>query len=78
MWVAAVPGGLVATILTASAVPMLMMGADVEWMSALAGALLFPFWLWGPVLALAVWGYVVHRQQTVVGASPARRRMGCR
>lgn len=67
VWVAAVPGGLVATILTASAVPMLMMGADVEWMSALAGAVLFPFWLWGPALALAVWGYVLHRQQEIEG-----------
>ncbi len=25
-------------------------------------ALVFPFWLWGPMLALAVWGYVAHRR----------------
>jgi len=25
-------------------------------------AVVFPFWLWGPMLALAVWGYVGHRQ----------------
>jgi len=67
---AAVPGALVATIVTISAVPMLVSLTFTDegsglgftaWAERLAAALIFPFWLWGPMLALAVWGYVVHR-----------------
>ena len=25
--------------------------------------LVLPFWLWGPLLALATWGYAVHRRE---------------
>ena len=28
----------------------------------LLSALIFPFWFWGPMLALAVWGRVLHRR----------------
>lgn len=28
----------------------------------LTTALVFPFWLWGPLLALATWGYALHRR----------------
>lgn len=62
---ATVPGGLVAGILCASAMPMLVAfllpeaGSVFEggMLQRLAMALIFPFWLWGPALALAVWGY---------------------
>ena len=68
--VAAVPGGTVAAIVCTSALPMLLgltfsdegaaLGVDTM-LEKVAMALVFPFWLWGPMLALAVWGYVVHR-----------------
>jgi hypothetical protein len=51
---AAVPGGLVAAIVTSAALPMLML-------DGLLGTLIFPCLIWGPLLALAVWGYVGHR-----------------
>lgn len=63
---AAVPGGIVAAVLCTSAVPMLHdltltgagsgLGVDSV-VDRVAMALVFPFWLWGPMLALAVWGY---------------------
>ena len=68
---AAVPGGLVAAVVCTSALPMLRdlsltdegsgLGVDTVG-ERVAMAVVFPFWLWGPTLALAVWGYVVHRR----------------
>lgn len=55
---AAVPGGIVAAMLCFAAVPFLMqaaLGGSIEM------TLIFPCWLWGPALALAVWGYIGHR-----------------
>jgi hypothetical protein len=62
VWVAAVPGATVAAILCVSAVPMIRMFAEQSLADALQSALIFPCWLWGPALALAVWGYVLHRR----------------
>lgn len=67
---AAVPGGIVAAVLCTAALPMLhdlsfTQGGSGLGVSTLlekvAMAVVFPFWLWGPMLALAVWGYVGHR-----------------
>lgn len=67
---AVVPGGLVAGIVCAAAVPMLRLAllpaADevsdgMTLLQRLELALVFPFWLWGPALALAVWAYARHR-----------------
>lgn len=67
---AVVPGGLVAGIVCAAAVPMLRLalvpgsgelGDGLSVAQRLELALVFPFWLWGPALALAVWGYAQHR-----------------
>lgn len=60
---AAVPGGIVAALLTLAAVPMLvaMLTEDLAGGEKALSVLLFPFWVWGPALALAVWGYVGHR-----------------
>lgn len=67
---AVVPGGLVAGIVCAAAVPMLRLalvpgsgelGDGLSVLQRLELALVFPFWLWGPALALAVWGYAQHR-----------------
>jgi hypothetical protein len=63
VWFAAVPGGVVATVLCASAVPMVQQFSEVGPAMAVVSALVFPFWFWGPMLALAIWGYVLHRQQ---------------
>ena len=67
---AVVPGGLVAGLVTAAAVPMLRLAllpaagelSDGLGLGERIGfALIFPFWVWGPALALAVWGYALHR-----------------
>ena len=38
-----------------------MLTGDLTRAEKALSVLLFPFWLWGPALALAVWGYVAHR-----------------
>lgn len=60
---AAVPGGVVAAVLTVSAVPMLvaMLTTDLDPLTKALSLLVFPFGLWGPALALSVWGYLGHR-----------------
>jgi hypothetical protein len=78
---AVVPGGIVAGILTTAAIPMLVMltfsdtggalGFD-SWADRVLAALVFPFWLWGPALALAVWGYWGHRRGEESPEAPGR------
>jgi hypothetical protein len=64
--VAAVPGGIVATLVTLAAAPMLvaMLAGDLTAGEKVMSVLLFPFSVWGPALGLAVWGYVAHRART--------------
>ncbi len=71
---AAVPGGVVAAIVTAAAVPVLvgMSTSDLGVVDKVLAILLFPFWVWGPMLALAVWGYVGHRSRVPTTSSLAR------
>jgi hypothetical protein len=80
--VAVVPGLLVAGIVTASAPGMLVelsltgngVGVGVDSVATrVLAALVFPFWLWGPALALAVWGYAGHRRDA---SDPALRLEG--
>jgi hypothetical protein len=68
---ATVPGGVVAGILCVSAMPMIWFAlapgptsvfSAASVLTRLAATLIFPFWLWGPALALAVWGYALHRR----------------
>jgi hypothetical protein len=68
--VAAVPGGIVAALVTLAAVPMLvaMLVGDLTTGDKVMSVVLLPFYIWGPALALAVWGYVAHRR-----AEPADR-----
>jgi hypothetical protein len=74
VWLAAAPGSIVAAILCVSAVPMIRMFAEEGAGDALTSALIFPFWFWGPMLALAVWGYVLHRGSATRDLrAPARR-----
>ena len=79
---AAIPGGIVAALVTLAAVPMLatMLSGDIAVADKVLSVLLFPFSIWGPALALAVWGYVGHRMATrrpepVVGRSTAADQM---
>jgi hypothetical protein len=58
---AAVPGFTVAALLCFAAVPMILSGGILGPSGMLVYALFFPCWFWGPMLALAVWGYVGHR-----------------
>ncbi len=76
---AVIPGGLVAGIVCASALPMLREFLlpppgtvfDGSRLEQLMSVVVFPFWLWGPALALAVWGYALDRAKTD-GAEVAR------
>ena len=68
---AAVPGGAVAALFTFAAVPMLVGAEAMTVADRLLFAVTFPCWLWGPALALAVWGYIGHRRdQERRGSAP--------
>ena len=72
---AAVPASVVATALVVGAVPMVValvgqLGARDPWELVLF-LLLFPFWVWGPALALATWAYVLRRRQDALGTPAA-------
>lgn len=63
---AVVPASLVALALVVGAVPMVV-GAFTElpitgW-ERLLSLLVFPFWIWGPALALATWAYLLRRRE---------------
>lgn len=71
---AVVPATIAAVLFTATGVETLLMlatpqsyssGLDIDWTIAL----FLPFWLWGPLLGLATWGYAVHRTQPSKGES---------
>lgn len=70
-----VPPGL--AIIPASVVSVLFTAAGIQFALEGAGSiddtlyllLMFPFWLWGPLLAIATWGYAMNRMVTLT--SPA-------
>ncbi len=61
---AVVPASLVAVLFTFGGLDFLVMAATGPKVVAgvLEMALMLPFWLWGPLLALATWGYAMHRR----------------
>lgn len=61
---AAVPGAIAAALFTfgGPSVAAITVGAGATGLDSIFGLLILPFWLWGPLLALAVWGYVLHRR----------------
>ncbi|MBP2409144.1 hypothetical protein [Brachybacterium fresconis] len=75
---AAIPGFTVAALLCFAAVPVVLSAATIGPVAALAFALAFPCWFWGPMLALAVWGYIGHRRSTIDprAGDRSRSRMG--
>lgn len=63
--VAVVPALTVAVLFTAAGLDSLLLAGESPTGIAiplLTTALVFPFWLWGPLLALATWGYALHRR----------------
>lgn len=65
---AVAPALLVAVLFTVGGVGLLGIGASAQEtgapvVDALTMALVLPFWLWGPLLALAAWGYALHRRR---------------
>lgn len=74
--VVAVPGFTIAALLIFAATPMVLSMSLVGPGRMIAFALVFPCWLWGPALALAVWGYLGHRRTSDIsraGAGPSAR-----
>jgi hypothetical protein len=72
---AVVPASVVAILFTTAGIDSLLLaGSDGSGFAVLVTALVFPFWLWGPLLALATWGYALHRstetQQTTATSRP--------
>jgi hypothetical protein len=64
---AVVPALLVAVLFTVGGIGMLDLGAAAEQAGSepidrLTMTLVLPFWLWGPLLALATWGYALDRR----------------
>lgn len=69
VWFAAGPGSFIAAVLCISAIPMIRAFAESGMEGGLMSMVIFPFWFWGPMLALAVWGYVLHRRSAAVAVS---------
>lgn len=61
---AVLPATLVAVLFTIGGVEVLITAAYTQSTvaSAVEMALMLPFWLWGPLLGLATWGYAMHRR----------------
>jgi hypothetical protein len=59
---AIIPGASVALALIMAVVPMPISFAAAGPATFLATMILFPCWIWGPALALAVWAYAVRRR----------------
>ncbi|MGI6877768.1 hypothetical protein [Microbacterium sp. gxy059] len=59
---AVIPASIVAILFTTAGLDSLLLARTQELALAVPlTAVLFPFWLWGPMLALAAWGYALHR-----------------
>ncbi|MBD3941138.1 hypothetical protein IF188_05420 [Microbacterium sp. NEAU-LLC] len=56
---AVIPASVVAVLFTAGGVELIVSMAGA--FGALEAALIFPFWLWGPLLVAAIRGYALHR-----------------
>ncbi|MCH1881494.1 hypothetical protein [Agrococcus sp. ARC_14] len=63
---AVVPALLVAVLFTVGGIGIMGLGSvdreGVPALDQLTLGLVLPFWLWGPLLAIAAWGYALHRR----------------
>jgi len=69
---AVIPAVVVAVLFFANGLEFLLTGLENtgrEGLPFLEIVLLFPFWLWGPLLALAAWGYAMHRATQPIAPS---------
>jgi len=73
---AVIPAMLVAVLFTTASGELLLVAAENGFpvqgpVAIIEFAVVFPFWLWGPLLALAAWGYAMHRAAAPsAGAQP--------
>lgn len=72
-----VPASIVSALFTAGGIDLVLSvqagalgNGSIE--QTLELILMFPFWLWGPLLALATWGYAMARKGSAALAEPAR------
>src|SRR5690625_4065448 len=61
---AVIPGLTAAALLTFAALPMMLSLAPFGLAVMISMTLILPCGVWGPALALAVWGYAAHRRST--------------
>ena len=66
---AIIPASVVSVLFTAAGVQFTLEGAGSISHTAYL-LLMFPFWLWGPLLGLAAWGYAMNRETPLVSAAP--------
>ncbi|GAT71648.1 hypothetical protein MHM582_0112 [Microbacterium sp. HM58-2] len=66
---AVIPASIVSVLFTAAGVEFAIEGVGPA-KEGLYLLLMFPFWLWGPLLGLAAWGYAMHRRQQAEVAAP--------
>lgn len=71
--VAVIPATVVSVLFTAAGVEFAIEGVGPAKDSFLL-LLTFPFWLWGPLLGLATWGYVMHRRAQAGGVTGTPRQ----
>jgi len=62
---AVIPGATAATLMTAGGIDMVveLLSGDAGALDPVVGILVLPFWLWGPLLGLATWGYALARAE---------------
>lgn len=70
---AVLPATVVSVLFTAAGVEFAIEGVGPA-KETLLLLLTFPFWLWGPLLGLATWGYVMHRKVQPEGADGTSRQ----
>lgn len=69
---AIIPASVVSVLFTAAGVQFTLEGAGSISNTAYL-LLMFPFWLWGPLLGLATWGYAMDRATPLASAAPRAR-----
>lgn len=69
---AIIPASVVSVLFTAASVEFALMGTGNA-VESVYLVLMFPFWLWGPLLGFAAWGYAMQRAGSGVDDRIARR-----
>ncbi|WP_341977158.1 hypothetical protein [Microbacterium sp. LWO13-1.2] len=59
---AVIPATMVSVLFTAAGIEFAIEGVGPATGETLLLLATFPFWLWGPLLGLSTWGYVMHRR----------------